>query len=342
MRCTSPRTVGFLADGKTISWSPKNFSKEFATFQLPCGKCLSCRLEYSRQWAVRCYHESLMHPENSFITLTYNDLTVTPKLEYEHYQAFIKRLRNHIFSERLNQMYPNTEQSLQRKLFRQLSKETRKKVLDEIAISYFVTGEYGDRKKRPHWHAIIFNYRPSDLTYKYSNDRGDKNYSSLTLDTLWGKGTTETGQVTMESASYCARYAAKKLVHGNDGEHEYEPISKKSSKRAIGSRFLEKFYTDIFNHGIVHLQDGAKCSIPRYYEKWLSKNKPDEFRSYLERIKSKKLLQANERSEKELKEYHDVNMKRTFEEGLTITQNESRDIILKQKFDELSKKQKDF
>lgn len=73
MRCTSPFTVGFQSDGKTLSWTAKNRSWEFPTFQLPCGKCIECRLEYARQWAVRCVHEAQMHSRNAFITLTYSD-----------------------------------------------------------------------------------------------------------------------------------------------------------------------------------------------------------------------------------------------------------------------------
>ena len=33
---------------------------------LPCGRCVGCRLERSRQWAVRCMHEASMHMFNSF------------------------------------------------------------------------------------------------------------------------------------------------------------------------------------------------------------------------------------------------------------------------------------
>ena len=40
---------------------------------LPCGRCVGCRLERSRQWAVRCMHEASMHMFNSFVTLTYDD-----------------------------------------------------------------------------------------------------------------------------------------------------------------------------------------------------------------------------------------------------------------------------
>ena len=42
-------------------------------FELPCGQCIGCRLERSRQWAMRCVHEASMHQDNCFITLTYND-----------------------------------------------------------------------------------------------------------------------------------------------------------------------------------------------------------------------------------------------------------------------------
>lgn len=40
---------------------------------LPCGQCIGCRLERSRQWAIRCAHEASLYEENCFITLTYRD-----------------------------------------------------------------------------------------------------------------------------------------------------------------------------------------------------------------------------------------------------------------------------
>jgi len=32
--------------------------------QVPCGQCIGCKLEKSRQWAIRCVHEAEMHDEN--------------------------------------------------------------------------------------------------------------------------------------------------------------------------------------------------------------------------------------------------------------------------------------
>jgi hypothetical protein len=38
---------------------------------LPCGQCIGCRLQRSREWAARCVFEASRHEKNSFITLTY-------------------------------------------------------------------------------------------------------------------------------------------------------------------------------------------------------------------------------------------------------------------------------
>lgn len=303
MRCTSPRTVGFLADGKTISWSSKNFSKEYATFQLPCGKCIECRLEYARQWAIRCVHESQMHTNNCFITLTYSPENLkSPKLIYSDYQKFMKRLRKKL----------------------------------DLPIGCFVTGEYGDQTKRPHYHAIIFGWSPPDGTPKYKNQRGDQIYSSDILTKLWGHGITEYGSVTFESAGYCARYAAKKLSHGKDQEHDFHPISKKSSKHAIGKKWLEKYWPDVFNSGKIILKDGSQCSIPRYYEKWLKQHQPKAWEEYASKIKAQRSAEILKKLEQEKLDEIKENDNRRIQQGLsytpTITQRETKKIIQDQKF----------
>jgi len=63
--------------------------------EVPCGRCIGCRLERSRQWAMRCVHESSLYDDNCFITLTYDDefLPAGGTLVKRHFQLFIKRLR---------------------------------------------------------------------------------------------------------------------------------------------------------------------------------------------------------------------------------------------------------
>ena len=45
----------------------------YSQIYIPCGGCIGCRIDRSRQWALRCVHEASLHSTNSFITLTYND-----------------------------------------------------------------------------------------------------------------------------------------------------------------------------------------------------------------------------------------------------------------------------
>lgn len=342
MRCLNPRTVGFLSDGKTISWSQKKYSREYATFKLPCSKCLECRLNYAREAAIRCIHEAQMHPENSFITLTYSDEHLdSPKLNYEHFQKFIKDLRNKVFRETTNQFFGEDHWKKLSKDEKKLHIQLNKDIYDSHRIGVFVTGEYGDKKKRPHWHAIIFNWSPKDLVYAYSNDRGDKIYNSEELTQLWGRGFAEVGSVTLESAGYVARYAAKKLTHGEDGKHDYNPIHKRSNKNAIGKKFIEKYYTDIFSIGCVILPGGTKASIPRYYEKWLKQHKYEDWIKYLTNIKLPLAKKMEEDFNEERHKEEIINQRRVSQfKGLQTKRSQSRKIILEQKFKRLQEARK--
>lgn len=320
MRCTSPREVGFKADGKTLSWSPRTHNKQYPLFKLPCTKCLACRLDYARQWAIRCVHEaSVFKHNNCFITLTYSEENLkSPWLEYRDFQLFMKKLRK---------TYPNQE------------------------MGVFVTGEYGDKKKRPHWHAIIFNWCPPDPDNPETNERGDTTFTSKVLSKLWPQGKSNFGEVTFHSAGYVARYAAKKLVHGNDQDHKYQPISKKSSKNAIGKRWLEKNYKDVFNHGklILKVKENGKdayveSSIPRYYEKWLKKNHPTEWERYVTQTKQSFIQRAEQKAALEKAHEDKINETRRVELGPLYTKQQTREEarwkILKQKFEKLQSKLK--
>ncbi len=337
MRCTSPSTVGFLSDGKTLTWSQKNYDKQYATFQVPCGKCLSCRLENARQTAIRCVHEASMFENNCFITLTYNNENLgNNRLDYRHFQKFVKDLRYHLFSELLEKMYPKLSQEHQRQLWRGIPKERRDEIYGTIKTSIFCTGEYGDKSKRCHWHALIFNWEPSDKAHKYTSARGDRVYSSEILDRLWGRGITEFGAVTFESAGYCARYATKKLMHGKDG-HEFEPISRRSSKQAIGKSWITKYYKEVFHNGFIVLPDGTQSGIPRYYEKWLKKYQPEEWTRYVTQLKSKIITEAITKEEKVSLEEKKINAKRSGLKGLQIKRDFARKKILEQKINGLNK-----
>lgn len=330
MRCLSPRKASLSHSG-SVTFSLKQFNRELVPFQLPCGKCIECRLEHARETAVRCVHEASCYENNIFLTLTYSDEHVPQKLHKRDFQLFMKSLRKHIFNEFLKK-FGKYNWSI-------LDKKQRKEAYAPYKIGVLYVGEYGEKTKRPHWHAIIFNYMPSDSDYKYTSQSGEKVYTSTTINDLWSKGLTEFGSVTFESAGYVARYSAKKLVHGKDNEHDYNPVVGRSNHSAIGKRWLEKYYQDAFNQGHIILPNGKTCSIPRYYQKWFAKNKPSEFLEYTSTTKQNKINQAitktKEDNAKELQINHERYSRGQY--SPQISKQKARKTIQEQKFKQLQK-----
>lgn len=310
MHCIRPIKAGYKVDG-TLTYRNSLADRSIVGFQLDCRKCLPCRLNGAREKAIRCYHESQMHEENIFLTLTYSDEHLrSPKLHYPDFQNFMKSLREEIGYN------------------------------DDKKISYLVTGEYGELNKRPHWHAIIFNYAPQDRLYKYTTDRGDKVTSSELIDSIWGKGSTEMGSVTLDSAGYVARYAAKKLVHGPDQAHDFHPIHHVSKGRAIGRSWIEKYYQHPLENGFIVLPNGQKSSVPRYYVDWAKKNQPELWHYYVTTVRPKIQNLAETSARKEEMEYLSELFSRKWGDPYQPTRSQVKLTILQSKFKQLQERLK--
>jgi len=70
-------------------------ARDHVPIKLPCGQCVGCRLERSRQWAVRCIHEAQMHSQNCFITLTFSPEALARRknpasVDVRDFQLFMK------------------------------------------------------------------------------------------------------------------------------------------------------------------------------------------------------------------------------------------------------------
>lgn len=217
--------------------------------QIPCGQCIGCRLEHSRQWAMRCMHESSLYDSNCFVTLTYSPekLPATGTLVKKHYQDFMKRLRFHIAPKR---------------------------------VRFFHCGEYGEEHGRPHYHACLFGYDfPDRVLYKDYN--GTKLYSSATLERLWGFGFATVGDVTFESAAYVARYVLKKMT-GPEAlrYYEFDPLTGEvlaerereyttmSRRPGIGQEWYRRFSKEVYPDDEVIVR-GKKVKPPKYYDRLL-------------------------------------------------------------------------
>lgn len=250
MPCFHPLTA-YRTEGGEIVFRERADSRPL---ELPCGRCIGCRLERSRQWAVRIMHEAKGWEVNSFLTLTYSDNHLRPEgLRHRDFQLFWKRL----------------------------VKATGPK-------RFYMAGEYGETTGRAHYHACAFGYKPADLVYHARTDSGERLYTSESLTKLWGLGHASVGEVTFESAAYVARYVMKKVT-GQLAQEHYAQVDENgeltmrtpeyncmSRRPGIGRRFVERWRTDIYPHDHV-VVNGKACKPPRYYDKWLAMVDPAEW-----------------------------------------------------------------
>lgn len=239
--------------------------------EIPCGQCIGCRLERSRQWALRCVHEASLYNNNCFLTLTYNNenLPADKSLNVKHFQDFMKRLR---------------------------------KAYSPKKIRFFHCGEYGAKNQRPHYHAIIFNHDFDDKIL-FRNSNGVQLYTSSSLDKLWPFGFSTIGSVTFESAAYVARYITKKvtgelatehykLVDTSTGEiHNLKPEYITMSRRpGVGREWYDKYKTDVYPKDFTTLR-GIKLKPPKFYDNILEKEHEEE---YLQ-VKKKRIRNSKKR-----------------------------------------------
>ncbi len=255
MPCYHPMPAVRMTDG-SVKFVSRNKRGVEGTLELPCGQCVGCRLERSRQWAMRCLHESSLHDRNSFITLTYDEdnLPEGGTLVYEHFQKFLKRLRKRC----------------------------------GVPVRFYVGGEYGALYKRPHYHACIFGFDFPDRVYYKKTSSGEKIYTSKFLESLWPYGLCSVGDVTFESAAYIARYCVQKVT-GDLADDHYRVVTEDgvvvdrtpefnhmSLKPGIGAKWLEKFKTDVYPRDYVVVR-GVKTKPPKYYDRIFEKHEPLEF-----------------------------------------------------------------
>jgi len=224
------------------------------SLDLPCGQCIGCRLERSRQWAVRIMHEASLHECNYFVTLTYRpeSLPADLSLNKRHWQLFAKRLRKRVGPFR-----------------------------------FFHCGEYGEQSARPHYHACLFGIDFPDKVF-YSESGGNRLYTSELLDSLWSHGDCKIGDLTFESAAYVARYVLKKVT-GDAAEQHYSRCDSfgevysvlpeyctMSRRPGIGYEWFRKYGSEVFPSDEV-ISRGFPSRPPRYYDSLLEVSEPSVF-----------------------------------------------------------------
>jgi hypothetical protein len=258
-KCTTPVTAWQYKDQPPVFRKPYGpDALVFRELKLPCGKCPGCRFARVEDWVNRCVLESKQHPQNSYVTLTYNDQNLPPDgaLCHADFQLFMKRFR---------------------------------KAIAPLKVRFFMCGEYGSTGQRAHYHAIFFGYQFPDLV-PIGRTGDNISYGSQMLSDLWGKGFVKVGEVTPASIQYVAGYTLKKAISGmkidpNTGELVPEPIivtpdgvplppeyQRMSNQPGIGYNFFEQYESDVFPHDFI-VMNGLKKPVPKYFSrKYRQKN----------------------------------------------------------------------
>lgn len=197
---------------------------------LPCGGCLGCRTSAAKAWALRCHLELQQHDSAVFSTLTYDRDKLPPTLQKRDLQLWIKRVRKALGPAR--------------------------------PIRFFASGEYGEQRGRPHYHALVFGASTAD---------------EKTLDQAWQRGFTRTEPVTPARIAYCAGYTSKKLTDARHTKHErvdpatgevyhwQPPFIQMSRRPGIGGEARQ--HTTSWRLLAIH--NGQRMPVPRFYhEAW--------------------------------------------------------------------------
>lgn len=194
---------------------------------IDCGKCEGCRARARTDWAVRIYHETQSWDRNCFITLTYDDehLPDDKKIRKDDIQNFIKRLRRQ----------------------------------SDRKIRYYAVGEYGEKTRRPHYHAIIFNedFRSSRYHYTIS----DSMYGNSELERIWKQGQVTIADFNIARAKYTAGYVTKKIG-------DTDNFSLMSRRPPLGMDWVRKNHDNLRRNETVII-GGKEHPIPRAYLNWL-------------------------------------------------------------------------
>lgn len=205
--------------------NPRKIVHKGHLISVDCGQCVDCRKKRATAWAYRVVLEAQLYEDNCMLSLTYNEDNLPPggSLSLQDLQRFIKRLRKRLLPKK---------------------------------IRYFACGEYGEKGGRPHYHVIIFGWKPSDMYYYFTDKKGVDLYRSPLVEDLWKFGFSTVGEVNLDTAKYCAIYLQKTPKVG-----QKKPFVTMSRRPGLG---WENFDIKCLTSDKIYV-DGKYITVPKYF-----------------------------------------------------------------------------
>jgi len=195
--------------------SPKPVQLKEGVVVVSCRKCEKCQQNRYRHWVGRALAEAETSKAVWFMTFTYAggyDNQAAYVLQYSDLQKTFKRMRKagHVFR-------------------------------------YIAIGEYGDEKKRAHWHALIYWITPPP--------------PNIVMDEriqfeFWNHGFTqcELPRSQQASVSYIVKYINKNEKSLNNLKFSKNP--------AMGQEYLLSYARKHAEEGLALFRDGPRYTIP--------------------------------------------------------------------------------
>lgn len=247
--CDSPYSVKLDAEASAkhgINYAP-----------VGCGKCYNCRYKRISGWSFRLQEELKVSNTAYFITLTYDThhVPITTgrypmTLKKKDLQDFLKRLRYYD-----SEYYANYSTKA-----KQLQKPKK--------IKYYGCGEYGgSKKKRPHYHLILFNVVDPNSIYK-----------------AWATAIVEKGvtigfhpfgiidideDVNATNIEYVLKYICKDDQGIGKAKNDFRIPEFSLMSKGLGKDWItvdiETFYNKRLDIAYILREDGVKIAMPKYY-----------------------------------------------------------------------------
>ena len=212
---------------------PSGFSAVPRTFnfEVPCGKCVFCkernvsaqlgRLICASYPSFHCYFVTLTIDEEHFATDNYHGV------QRSDLDSLVNFLNHSNLREGTN-------------------------------FQYFFTSEYGETTDRPHYHALLYNFK-------------DRHQVDDILDKYYKKGNFKVDDVNLARFRYVANSHVTKCSHVPYYVDEFdvetgEIIQLKCNKpfvrasRGLGHAYVDRFYREIYRDGCINL-DGISYPI---------------------------------------------------------------------------------
>lgn len=193
--------------------------------EVPCGKCAACLAQYQMQWSFRLEQEALYggHASTLFVTLTYDNDSLPSDLSV-HKEEIVK----YIHDLRQNITYYYGKDYVCR-------------------VKYFFCAEYGSKRGRPHYHALLFFSKCIDWTL---------------IQKSWNKGIVDIRPFSSARAGYVAKYSVKQI--GLDYEGREPPFHMQSN--GLGKCFLDGKSLETLRYKLYWRNlSGRSVKLPRYY-----------------------------------------------------------------------------